>query len=288
MSSGSGRVVVTGLGCISAAGRDLDSTWESIIQGTSGIQPIAEWDASEWTHPLAGEIKEYKPRDLVPDRKLLKVITRMDVLGLNAVVQAVEHSGILSFRESLADPSSFNDRTGVFVGSPGTKYQQQYDYLRVLSNIDEISEFGSTAMQQVHPLWLLRTLPNNVLAYTGIEYGFKGSNQNITGHGVSGSLAIGEACRNLVDGVIDRAIVAAYDSPGEPEAIPYYASAGLLSPTGIRSFDATRDGTVLGEGAGALVLESIESARERGATIYGEILGTSVVSEAVGILSSRR
>lgn len=281
------RVVVTGFGCLTASGKSAGSTWEAVCAGSSGIEPMAE-PASTWPHPLAAEIKDYSPRKLVADRKLLKAIGKQDVLGLNAVAQALEHSGLLEHRGSLADPATFNDRSGVFVGSPGSKYQQHYDYLAPLAEVgEELRRFGEAAMEQVHPMWLLRTLPNNVLAYTGILYDLKGPNHNFTDHGVSGTQAIAEACLYMREGLIDRAVVAAYDCGAEPEAVVYYAAAGLLSPGGLRPFDAGRDGTVLGEGAGALVLETLEAATERGATIYGEILGSAIVSEARGILPIR-
>ncbi len=284
----SNAVVVTGFGCLTASGADTTETWESVLGGKSGIREAETWDTTGWPYRLAGEIKDYNPRELVSDRKLLKFITRQDVIGLNAVAQAVDHSGLIPYRNELADPVSFNDRTGVFVGSPANKYRCQHDYLAPLSNaVGDSRKFGLAAMDDVHPMWLLRTLPNNVLAYTGIKYGFKGANANVTAHGVSGVQAIAEACRYLKDGAIDRAIVVGYDSASELEALPYYASVGLLSSRELKPFDRSRDGTVLGEGAGALVLEKRVNAENRGAKIRGEVLGCSVVSEAGGVLSVR-
>ena len=281
-------VVITGYGCLTASGADGASTWNAILAGESGIREASTWDSSGWPYCLVGEIKDYNPRELVSDRKLLKFITRQDVIGLNAVAQAVTHSGIIEHRDELADPTSFNDRTGVFVGSPATKYRYQHDFLSPLADsAGDSREFGVRAMEDVHPMWLLRTLPNNVLAYVGIQYGFKGANANITAHGVSGSQAIAEACRYLRDGAIDQAIVVGYDSASELEALPYYASVGLLSSRGLRPFDRSRDGTILGEGAGALVLETQDAAERRGAKIYGGVLGSSVVAEAAGVLSVR-
>ena len=283
-----GGVVITGFGCLTASGADTEATWNALLAGESGIQEAATWDSAEWPYRLAAEIKDYKPRELVADRKLLKFITRQDVIGLNAASQAVAHSGIIEHRDGLSDPTTFNDRTGVFVGSPATKYRFQNDYLAPLADAGgDAREFGVCAMDDVHPMWLLRTLPNNVLAYVGIQYGFKGANANITAHGISGSQAIAEARRYLRDGAIDRAIVVGYDSASELEALPYYASVGLLSSRGLRPFDQSRDGTVLGEGAGALVLERRDIAEGRGAKIYGEVLGSSVVAEAEGVLSVR-
>jgi len=279
------RVVVTGLGCLTACGANVGTTWEAVTTGRSGIEPVSDAEAPGWSQRLSGEIRDYQPRKLVADRKLLKVISRHDVIGLNAADQAIRHSKFLEYRDSLDDPTRFNDRTGVFVGSPGTKYRQQHDYLEPLAESDgNLVAFGGHAMDQVHPMWLLRALPNNVLAYIGIAHGFKGANENVTAHGISGSQAIAEAYRYLADGVIDRAVVAASDSASEREALVYYGSLGLLSRRGLRSFDRDRDGTVLGEAGGAIVLERLEQARERGATIHGEVLGSSVVSEG-GLLA---
>jgi len=281
-------VVITGYGCLTAAGADADATWDAVLGGKSGIREVETWNGSGWPYRLAGEIKDYTPRELVADRKLLKVITRQDVIGLNAVTQAVAHSGIINDRDRIPDPAAFNDRTGVFVGSPATKYRYQHDFLPPLARAGRDNEpFGACAMEDVHPMWLLRALPNNVLAYTGIQYGFQGANENVTAHGISGSQAMAEACRYLRDGAIDRAIVVGYDSASELEALPYYASVGLLSSRGLRPFDRHRDGTVLGEGAGAMFLETRDAAEQRGAKIYGEVLGSSVVSEAEGVLAVR-
>jgi 3-oxoacyl-[acyl-carrier-protein] synthase-1 len=282
------EIVITGFGCLTASGADVEATWNAVAAGESGIQEAATWDSADWPYRLAAEIKDYQPRKLVADRKLLKFISRQDVIGLNAADQAVAHSGIIEYRDGLSDPTSFNDRTGVFVGSPATKYRYQHDYLGPLADAaGDIREFGVRAMEDVHPMWLLRTLPNNVLAYVGIQYGLKGANANITAHGISGSQAIAEACRYLKDGAIDQAIVVGYDSASELEALPYYASVGLLSSSGLRPFDRSRDGTVLGEGAGALVLETRDAADQRGAHVHGSILGSSVVAEAEGVLSVR-
>jgi 3-oxoacyl-[acyl-carrier-protein] synthase-1 len=134
-------------------------------------------------------------------------------------------------------------------------------------------------------MWLLRILPNNVLAYTGITYGFKGINQNIANHAVSGTQAIIEAYHAIKNGQAERAVVVAYDVASEPQALFYYDKLGVLSERHLKPFDSEHDGTMLAEGAAALVLESEASMRARNATCYGEVIGGASASEAAGLFS---
>jgi len=280
------RVLVTGYGCITAAGDNAEQSWASIKQQQTGIGKISLWDVNDWNYQLAGEIKNFNPRKMVSDRKLIKLLARHDVIGLYAVSQALDHSRLLAYRASLAKADEFNERTGIFAGSPGNKYQQQYDFMPLISHSEgKLDRFAEYLFDDVHPMWLLRILPNNVLAYSGIQYGFKGANQNITNHAVSGVQAILEATMAIKSGQIDRAIVVAYDSCVEPQSIYYYSHMGLVSKTAVKTFDQNRDGTIFAEGAGALVLESASSAHSRGAQVYGEILSGASVSEANGIFS---
>lgn len=282
------RIVITGFGGLTAVGDDMSATWEAIKQGKSGIGEINLWDASSWEYKLGGELKNYQPQKMIRDRKLLKMLSRHDVIGLNAAQQAMDHSGLIAYRETLADVENFKDRSGIYVASPGIKFNQQYDLMPLFTHADgDIKRFAAGIFDIVHPMWLLRILTNNVLAYAGIEFGFKGSNQNFTNHVVSGIQALGEASAAIKSGWIDRALVIGYEAALEPQAQGYYAEMGLLSKTGLTPFDENRDGTILAEGAGAIVLESLESAQKRNAIIYGEILADSMASEAMGIFSLR-
>src|SRR5208283_989287 len=116
--------------------------------------------------------------------------------------------------------------------------------------------FAKHLFDEVHPMWLLRILPNNVLAYTGITYGFKGPNHNITNHAVGGTQAILEAYHAIRSGQADRAVVVAYDMGVEPQALFYYKQLGVVSERHLKPFDSEHDGTILADGAAALVLES--------------------------------
>lgn len=280
------RVVMTGMGAITASGHTIEATWDAILAGKQGLAEVKHWDLSSWSNHLGGEIKSFEPAKHLPDRKLMKVISKQDVLGIHAAMQAVNHSGLLEYRETLSSPDEFNEQTAVYVGSPGNKYYQQYDFLSLLAKSrGDMTAFAEQLLSEVHPMWLLRILPNNVLAYTGITYGFKGVNHNITNHAVSGTQAIIEAYHAIRLGQAERAVVVAYDVGTDPQSLFYYAKLGLTSAKDLKPFDSQQDGTVLAEGAAAIVLESEAAARERGATCYAEIIAGSARSEARGLLS---
>jgi 3-oxoacyl-[acyl-carrier-protein] synthase-1 len=278
------KIVITGFSMLTACGQDVESTWQALQQGETGVAPITQWDASAWSYPLGAELKDYQPRKMIHDRKLLRVLSRQDVIGLNAVNQVMQHSGFAEYIDSLTDTTQVSDRTGVFAGSPGNKFNQQYDFMPLLAEAKgDMQVFADKLFEQVHPMWLLKILPNNVLAYSSMQYGFKGANENVTNHIVSGLQAIIEAQKSLQASQIDRAIVVAYEAGVEPQSQLYYGELGVLSKSGVRPFDAERDGTVMAEGAAALVLETEAAAKQRGAKIYGEVLAGTTTSEAAGI-----
>jgi len=239
---------------------------------------------------VAGEIPDFNPRELVEDRKLHKLIRRTDLFGLYAASKAIEAAGIVAHRDSLdaAAAAQYSDRTGVYVGSGGGSYESQYDYFPLLTEAhDELPAFGRELANTVNPMWLLRTLPNNVLGHIGIRHGFKGANACITNHSIGGTLAVIEAAEALRNGEADRAIAVGHDAPIEPQMVLYYDDVGLLAKEAIRPFDARRDGSLFGEGAAAFALETEASARERGAPVLGEILGGGAATDARGLLAIR-
>lgn len=280
------RVFITGRSALTASGNTADETWQSILSGNSGIDEIKHWDLSQWSHRLGGELKDFQPAKMLPDRKLIKVISRQDVMGINAATQAVEDSQMITYRDSLDSPTEYNDQTAVYVGSPGNKYFQQYDFLPLIAKTqDDMQGFATQLFDEVHPMWLLRILPNNVLAYTGITYGFKGPNHNMTNHAVGGTQAVLEAYHAIRSGQADRAVVVAYDMGIEPQALFYYEKLGVISAQHLKPFDQAHDGTLLAEGAAALVLESEASVQARQARCYGEIVGGLSASEAEGLFT---
>jgi 3-oxoacyl-[acyl-carrier-protein] synthase-1 len=286
----SARVVVAGSGAICAAGKSPGEIWDAVWAGRPAIRPIQQWDASGWPTSLAGEIPRLDPRTLVEDRKVHKLLQRSDLLGLYVAGRALDDSGFVAYRDGLEPPTAeaFNDRTGVYVGAGGGGYQNEYEFFPLLTTANgDLGTFGRELAATVNPMWLLRSMPNNVLCHIGIRYGLKGPNACVTNHSASGSLAVVEAAAALRTGEADRALAVGHDAPIEPQMVLYYHQLGLLSADGLWPFDARRSGSLLGEGAAALVLETESAAAARHARVFGEFLGSGCTTEAEGLLAIR-
>ena len=284
------KIVVTGTGAVCAAGLQPAAVYERLQSGKTAIGPIGQWDTTGWPVTVAGEIADFSSRTLVADRKLHKLIRRTDLMGLYAATRAIEASGLVAHRETL-DPDAaavYSDRSGVYVGSGGGNYQSQYDFFPLMTAAQgALPAFGRELGNTVNPMWLLRTLPNNVLGHIGIQQGLKGPNACVTHHSAGGVLAIIEALEGLRRGEADRAVAVGHDAPIEPQMQLYYHRAGLLAAEALRPFDVRHDGSLFGEGAAALVLETAHSAAARGAPVLGEVLGGGVACEAEGLLGIR-
>jgi 3-oxoacyl-[acyl-carrier-protein] synthase I len=286
----SARVVVVGSGAICAAGNSPEEVWDAVRTGRPAIRPIQGWDTSGWPTCLGGEISGLDPRTLVEDRKVHRLVQRGDLLGLYAAGRALDDSRFVAYREALEPPAvaAINDRTGVYVGVGGGGYQNEYEFFPLLTTANgDLGTFGRELAATVNPMWLLRSMPNNVLCHIGIRYGLKGPNACITNHCVSGSLAIVEAAAALRAGEADRALAVGHDAPIEPQMVLYYYQLGLLSVDRLWPFDAKRSGTLLGEGAAALFLETEAVAVSRHVRVFGEFLGSGCTTEAEGLLAVR-
>jgi 3-oxoacyl-[acyl-carrier-protein] synthase-1 len=284
------RVVVAGSGAICSAGKSPEEIWDAVSTGRAAIRPIQQWDTSGWPTSLAGEIAGMDPRALVEDRKIHRLLQRSDLLGLYVAGRALDDSGFVAYREALAPPAAagVNDRTGVYVGVGGGSYQNEYEFFPLLTTANgDLGTFGRELAATVNPMWLLRSMPNNVLCHIGIRYGLKGPNACLTNHSVSGSLAVAEAAAALRAGEADRALAVGHDAPVEPQMVLYYHQLGLLSADGLWPFDARRSGSLLGEGAAALVLETEAAAAARDVEVFGEFLGSGCTTEAEGLLAIR-
>lgn len=283
--SQAGKVFVTGMAALSAGGHDVEQHWQSLMQGQSLLAASENYDTSSWNNQLVGEIKNFDWNRALPDRKLMKLISKQDLIGLHAAIQASNQAGLTDFlANAMQHDISLCDRTGVFVGSPGNKYFQQYDFLNLVKESNgDMQYFAKHLFEQVHPMWLLRILPNNVLAYAGIQLGCKGVNHNFTNHIVGGLQALIEAYWAIVNGQADRILVVAYDIATEPQARFYYDGLGVLSAKQLAPFDKSHDGTVLAEGAAAIVLESEASIKARGVKPIAQMLGGLAATEGSGL-----
>ncbi len=282
------RIVITGVGSISAAGLSAAETVDAALEGRSAIAPIESFDVSTWPRRHGAEIRDYNAAKLAGDRKVLKLIRRSDVLGLYAANQAIAEAGFARHRETLDEEGNvaFSESTGCYVGSGGGAFNVNYEYFPLMAQSgDDMQAFGHELASSVNPMWLLQALPNNVLCHVGIRHGIKGPNGCITNHTTSGMLAVMESAQAIRDGEALRAVAAGHDAPVEPQQVLYYHRCGLMAKEQIRPFDASRDGSLLGEGAGALILETEDSARERDAKIFGEYLGGGDASEGLGLLA---
>lgn len=284
------KIYITGISALTSTGHNINDVWSSIISGKLDIKTIKNWGLDNFPIKYGYEVEDVTAA-MLPDKKLKKVISKQDILGIYAAQQAIEQSGIKNHQNQLLNSSAdeyatFADKSGVFVASPGNKYFQQYDFLPLISKSNaNMQEFAKELFTEVHPMWLLKSLPNNVLAYVGITNNFKGANHNITNHAASGSQAIIEAFHAIKSGQIDRACVVGYDLGTEPQALYYYDKLGLLSNSSLKPFDAKHDGTILAEGASAIMLESEKSVLDRNAKCYAELIGGDTKTEACGLFS---
>ena len=286
----SSRVVITGLGAICASGKTPDEVLESLTQENICITKLQGVDQSAWPCQIDRSVS-ISSRDLINDRKLLKLIKKTDVLGIYSAEQAMASSQVLLYRDSLnpGDKALFSERFGLYVGTSGASYNMQHDFLSLIcASNNDMNKFGARLDEFVSPMWLLQNLPNNVLCHVGIRNKLKGPNCCITNQGTSGMLAIIEALEAIRAGDADRAVAVGHDVPTDPQNILYYQSVGLLSDGELRPFASNSSGTILGEAGAALMLESFEAATSRSAVIYAEILGKGCTSEAQGLLPVRR
>lgn len=284
------RIVITGNSAICGAGHDPSTIMDALLEGYSALAPITAWDAQTWQGKLAAEVKDYNGGKLLGDRKLLKLVRRSDVFGIYAGTQAIEQAGLPAWRETLGEAAAndYADQTGCYVGSGGGAFEVNYDFFPLMAETEgSLSKFGQELSNMVNPMWLLRSLPNNVLCHVSIRNQLKGPNGCITNHTTSGVLAVIESAWALREGDAQRVVAIGHDAPIEPQTLLYLDKVGLISKDLLRPYDERHDGCLLGEGAASLVLETEASARERGATVLGEYLGGGDASEGEGIFDVR-
>lgn len=285
------RVAVTGLGVVAPNGVGKEDFWEACVQGRSGVGPITSFDASSFPIKIAGEVKDFDPSPFIPDsmRKSLKVMGRAARFGVGASGLALQDSGISMENE---DP----ERVGVVVGT-GLVPVDMAEIMPMLSRVMQddgsfdLTKLDPNTASPMFPLWLLKYLPNMVSAHISMMFNAQGPNSTVTTACVAGTQAVGEGYRLVARGEADVIIAGGADSRMDPLLLMAYTSLGTLSrctdlpPEAVsRPFDRLRDGFVLGEGAGMLVLEDYDRARRRGAKIYAEVMGFGSSFDAYSII----
>ena len=255
------RVVITGMGAVTPLGNSADAFWEGLKAGKNGIKAITKFDASETGISVAGELKDFDPKEFM-DRKVAKRMDEYSQFGVAAAVQAVEMSGIDTEKTNM-------DRFGVIVGSGigGLNAMEQ-----------QIIKMHDKGPQRVAPLFVPMAIGNMVAGNISIAIGARGINTSIVTACASGNNSIGEAFRNIKHGYSDVIIAGGAEGTINEIGIAGFAALNALSTSSDPDrasipFDKERNGFVMGEGAGVLMLESLDHALERGATIYGEIVG---------------
>jgi 3-oxoacyl-[acyl-carrier-protein] synthase II len=267
------RVVVTGLGLISPVGNTVAEGWSNLVAGQSGIGAITRFDASGYACQFAGEVKGFKAEDHIPGKEA----RHMDAFihyGLAAAMQAVRDAG-LPTGDALTEEQA--ERIGCMVGSG----------IGGLPLIEQtVAELTQRGPRRVSPFFVPASIINMISGHISIRCGFTGPNLAIVTACTTGLHCIGEAGRMIEYGDVDVMIAGGAESTVSPLGVAGFAAARALSTrndspaTASRPFDKDRDGFVLGEGAGVLVLEEYEHARQRGARIYAELSGFGMGSDA--------
>ncbi len=268
-SAGSGRVVVTGIGPITSIGIGKDDFWQGLVNGRSGINRISFFDASKYSSQIAGEINNFDPLKYI-DKKDAKKMDRSAHFAVAASQLAIEDSGLDLEKED-------RNRIGVIVGVGHAGNEPiQEAHIKLLEN----------GPRKVSPYFLIKMLSNMPAANIAIRYGLKGPSTAITTACASGTHSIGDACRILERGDADVMVAGGTEAPILPLPFAGFCAARALSTRNdepqkaSKPFDRERDGFVMGEGAGIVVLETLEHARARGARIYAEVAGYGMSSDA--------
>lgn len=268
------RVVVTGLGSISPIGNNIQETWESAVSGRSGIDTITRFDASAFACKIAGEVKGFQAERYF-EVKELKKVDLFSQYAVGAAEEALKDARIIDNGHGF-DPKKMGCILGVGIGGLGTLEKYHEAYL-------------SGGPKKISPFLIPGMISNLAPGHIAIRHGLKGINFTISSACTSATHAIGESARMIADGLQDLMVTGGCEAAITPVGIGGFCSLKALSTRNdepqkaSRPFDKERDGFVMGEGSVVLVLESLESAKARGATIYAEILGYGTSCDAYHI-----
>lgn len=268
------RVVITGIGMITPVGHNVDESWEALINGVSGVDYITEFDASEYPVRIAAEVKNYNPKDFL-DRKEAKRLEKFSQFALIASEEALKMSGL-----EITD--EFSEQIGCFIGSGMGSLGL------IESENQKLVNFGP---EKVTPLLIPRIIVNMAAGNVAIKFNLKGPSHSVVSACASGTHAIGEAYRNIKYGIMEACVAGGTESCITPMGVAGFHALTALSTRNddprkaSRPFDKERDGFIMGEGAGVVILESLDHALSRGATILAEIAGYGATSDAYHMTS---
>jgi len=266
------RIVITGLGCICPIGNTTQTTWAGAIAGKSGAGPITLFDAKEHETRIAAEVKNFDAAALL-GRKEARRMDRYTQFAVTATQEALQHA-------KLEITNNNRDRIGAFIGSGigglGT----------LMAEAEVYREKGP---RRVSPFLVPMMLPDSAGGQVAITFGMRGPNLGLSSACATATNAIGEALEVIRRGAADVMIAGGAEAAVVPISVAGFNAMGAISTrndspeTASRPFDKTRDGFVIGEGAGVVVLETEEFARARGATVYAELLGYGITNDAYHI-----
>lgn len=267
------RVVVTGMGLISPVGNSLDEAWASLVSGRSGIANITRFDATDFACRFAGEVKNFNVEDYFPAKEARHMDMFMQY-GMAASIQAVRDSGLKTNGELTEEQA---ERIGCLVGSG----------IGGLPLIEDThAELVARGPRRVSPFFVPASIINMISGHLSIKFGFQGPNLAIVTACTTGLHCIGQAGRLIEYGDVDVMVAGGAEATVSPLGVGGFAAARALSTrnddptTASRPWDKDRDGFVLGEGSGVMVLEEYEHAKRRGAKIYAELVGFGMGADA--------
>ncbi len=265
------RVVVTGLGAVTPIGNDVKTTWENAINGKSGIDILTRLNPDDFPVKVAGEVKDFDPTQFI-DRKETRKMDRFTQYAVASALMAVEDANLKITPENA-------DRIGVWIGS-GIGGMETYE--------QQFKIYMEKGYRRVSPFFVPMMIPDMASGQVSIILGAKGINSCTVTACATGTNSIGDAFKAIQRGDADVMITGGTEAPITTMAIAGFNAAKALSTnpdpkTACRPFDLNRDGFIMGEGAGVIVLESLEFAKKRGAKIYAEIVGYGATGDAYHI-----
>ncbi len=269
------RVAITGVGLVTPVGNDVATTWNALLQGTSGGAPIAQFDASGFSTRIAAEVKNFDAYAAIDDRKLIKYANRSHAFALVAAEQAIRDAGI---RPTSATATRWALCVGTgMIGVPFEELEEVHDTCVRDGEFDPRRLLDDVSAND--PMVFCRSQAAAGLALLGRRYDIRGYATSVHTACASGGQAIGTALKVIRRGAADFALAGGFDTMINPVGLSGFCLLSAVSPDNdtptraSRPFDVTRNGFLLGEGSGFVVLEEWESARRRGAHIYAELAG---------------